>query len=103
MPFSIAGFEDATGTKIGVKECVEHEMLESYAVITEKTGEYVAQFKATVVIQPSGTVIIAGGAAPTDKLDSDKSVKDAEMKALVDAALWKREKKAKTGKEQEKK
>ena len=95
MPFSTAGFEDVTGTKVGVKECVEHEMLEAYPVITEKAGEYVAQFKATVVVQPSSTVIIAGGAAPTDKLDSDKSVTDAELKAAIGKELWKREKKAK--------
>ena len=63
--------------------------------MTEKSGEYVAQFKATVVIQPSGTVILAGGGAPTDKLDSDHSVKDEELKKLIDQPLWKREKKKK--------
>ena len=78
-------------------------MLESYGVMTEKSGEFVAQFKATVVIQPSGTVIIAGGAAPTDKLDSEFSVKDEELKALIDRPLWKREKKAKKAAEPEKK
>jgi methionyl aminopeptidase len=95
MPFSISGFEDMTGTKVGVKECVEHEMLEQYQVMTEKPGEYVAQFKATLVVQPSSTVIICGGAAPTDKLDSDKEVKDDELKTLLAKEMWKREKKAK--------
>jgi len=94
MPFSIAGFEDMTGTKVGVKECVEHDMLEQYQVMTEKTGEYVAQFKATVVVQPSSTVLICGGAAPTEKLDSDKSIKDEELKTLLAKEMWKREKKA---------
>lgn len=28
MPFSISGFEDQTGAKLGVKEAVEHELLE---------------------------------------------------------------------------
>lgn len=70
-------------------------MLESYPVQEEKPGEYVAQFKATIVVQPSGSVIIAGGAAPTDKLDSDLSVKDEELKALIAQEMWKREKKAK--------
>ena len=70
-------------------------MLESYGVMTEKANEYVAQFKATVVIQPSGTVIIAGGGALTDKIDSDFSVKDEDLKKLIDQPLWKREKKKK--------
>jgi hypothetical protein len=28
MPFSISGFEDQTGAKLGVKESLEHELLE---------------------------------------------------------------------------
>ena len=42
LPFSIRGFEDLTGAKVGVKECLEHELLMPYQVLTEKTGEFVA-------------------------------------------------------------
>ena len=49
------------GTKVGVKECLEHEMIEAYPVMSEKAGEFVAQSKLTLVIQPKGCVIISGG------------------------------------------
>jgi len=42
LPFSIRGFEDLTGAKVGVKECLEHDLLMPYPVLTEKPGEIVA-------------------------------------------------------------
>lgn len=60
LPFSLRGFEDTTGAKVGVKECMEHELLMEYPVLTEKAGNYVAQFKATVVVQPRSTALICG-------------------------------------------
>ena len=42
LPFSIRGFEDLTGAQVGVKECLEHELLMPYQVLTEKKGEFVA-------------------------------------------------------------
>lgn len=50
LPFSIRGFEDTVGAKVGVKECMEHELLMEYPVLTDKPDNYVAQFKATVVV-----------------------------------------------------
>lgn len=42
LPFSIRGFEDPTAAKVGVKECLNHDLLMSYPVLTEKSGEFVA-------------------------------------------------------------
>jgi hypothetical protein len=42
LPFSIRGFEDLTGAKVGVKECMDHELISSYPVLSEKKGEFVA-------------------------------------------------------------
>ena len=42
LPFTIRGFEDTTGAKVGVKECLEHDLLMDYPVLTDKAGEYVA-------------------------------------------------------------
>ena len=41
LPFSIADFEDATMAKVGVKECLEHDLLTEYPVLEEKAGEFV--------------------------------------------------------------
>lgn len=95
MPFSIRGFEDPVGTKVGIKECVEHNLLEPYPVLTDAPGEFVAQFKATVVVQPNSTVIIAGGDALKDELKSEHSVKTEELKATIAGDFWKNDKKAK--------
>ena len=64
-----------------------------YPVLTDKAGEYVAQFKATVVVQPRSTAIICG-AKELDKtgIDSDKKVKCARLAAVVNGPLWKQEK-----------
>ena len=84
----------------GVLECCAEkgptgkEILEQHPVLGDVAGEYVAQFKATVVIQPSKTVIIAGGANLTDRLDSGMKL-DAETTALVEKGLWERPKKEK--------
>ena len=71
--------------------------------MTEKAGEYVAQFKATVVVQPSGVVIISGGQALTDAYDTDKKVKSEALAAHLAKDLWKREEKKKEKKAAEKK
>ena len=94
LPFSIRGFEDLTGAKVGVKECLEHELLMAYPVLQEKVGEFVAQFRATVVVQPKSTAIICGGRDLKDKegLESDKKINDEELKKLVESELWKKEK-----------
>lgn len=42
LPFSIRGFEDLTAAKVGVKECINHELLMGYPVLTDKPGEFIA-------------------------------------------------------------
>lgn len=93
LPFSIRGFEDLTAAKVGVKECVNHDLLMPYAVLTEKAGEFVAQFKATVVVQPKSVAILCGGRDLFNKdVTSDKSIKDEKLTALLKQDLWKQEK-----------
>jgi len=42
LPFSIRGFEDLTGAKVGIKECLNHDLIMAYPVLAEKPGEIVA-------------------------------------------------------------
>jgi len=58
MPFSVASLKDATAARVGVAECINHDLLHMYPVLTEKSGEFVAQFKATVVLLPTGTLVL---------------------------------------------
>ena len=50
LPFSIRGFENLTGAKVGIKECLNHELIMAYPVLAEKKGEVIAQFKGTICI-----------------------------------------------------
>jgi len=89
LPFSIRACQDKVAAKVGVKECIEHDLLNPFPVLQDKPGEFVAQFKATVVIMPQKTVVIAGG-AETDlsHIKSDKEVTDEDLKNLLDQPLW---------------
>jgi len=97
LPFSIRGFEDLTGAKVGVKECLGHELLMDYPVLGEKKGEYIAQFKATIAVQPKSIAILCGGRDLVEKegYDSDKKIENEELKALIARDLWKMEDKKK--------
>ena len=55
LPFSLRAFEDQTGAKVGVRECIDHELIQAYPVLVEKDGEYVAHFKSTVIILAKST------------------------------------------------
>lgn len=90
LPFSIRGFEDLTAAKVGVKECINHDLVMPYSVLTEKPGEFVAQFKATVVVQPKSVAILCGARDLFNKdgLKSEKKLKE-ELVTLTQQELWK--------------
>lgn len=76
-----------------MRECLNHDMLVPYPVLSEKAGEFVAQFKATIVVQPKSTAVIAGNAPLNlSRFTSEHSVKDEEMKEVLAKDLWKKEK-----------
>lgn len=82
---------------------MEHELLMEYPVLTDKPGNSVAQFKATVVVQPRSTVLICGqrDLINKDGIDTDKTIKDEALTALIAGPLWKTEKQKKEKKAKE--
>jgi len=44
LAFSLRSFDDEITAKIGVKECLEHELLTPYPVMEEKKDDVVAHF-----------------------------------------------------------
>lgn len=88
-----------TGAKVGVRECMEHGLIMDYPILAETKGEFVAQFKATVVVQPKSVAILCGGKAlhGADGYVSDKKLSD-ELNTLIASDLWKKEEKKKTKK-----
>lgn len=76
---------------------MEHGLIMDYPVLQEKAGEMVAQFKATVVVQPKSVAILCGGKAlhNADGYVSDKSITDEDLKKVIASDLWKKEEKKK--------
>jgi methionine aminopeptidase len=50
LPFSIRSFHESTAAKVGVMECLQHDLINAYPVLIEKPGEIVAQFKCTIAV-----------------------------------------------------
>merc|ERR1712151_1488498 len=85
LPFTLRAIEDEQVARVGVSEAKRHELLEDYPVLKEKDGEFIAQFKFTVLLLPGGTKKITG--LPLGNLEqqlvASGSVKDEEMKKLL--------------------
>ena len=60
MPFHLNYLEEPKKARMGVVECVNHEVLQSYPVYCEREGTLVAQFKFTVLMMPNGPLKITG-------------------------------------------
>jgi len=97
LPFSLRAIEDQQVARIGVSEARRHELLEEYPILQERAGQYVAQFKFTVLLLPGGTKKITGLALGDldAQAKSSFSVQDEEMKKLLaSSANAKKKKKA---------
>ena len=81
MPFAsreIGKDKPTSQARLGIVECLNHELLHPYPVLREKAGDLVAHFKATVLLVPSGVDKITGipvqeglEAEPSKPLDAD--------------------------------
>ena len=103
MPFTLRAFEDEKQAKLGVVECVKHGLLEPYNVLWDKEGEFVAQFKFTLLLMPNGPIRITQGPAfDMDIVESENSVQDEDIKTMLASSVsrkaQKKKKKKATGK-----
>ena len=82
------------GSKIllGMKEITEHELVHPYPVLSEKKGEFVAQFKFTVLVLPS--IIDKLNAQNPPFVNSELSIQDPTINNLLSMGV-KRSKKSK--------
>ena len=78
LPFSLRDLE-AKNAKLGVVECVNHDLLQPFAVLHEKQNALVAQFKATVLLMPNGSDRVT--TAPLQDFQSEKKVRNIYLKA----------------------
>jgi curved DNA binding protein len=81
--FSLNSFEDPIVARIGVKECMEHDLLVPYPILTEKPGEVVAHFKFTVMITKGKTTALTGLPIDEALFKSDFEIKDQAVLDLL--------------------
>lgn len=87
MPFNLRNFQDTeTKAKMGVVECVKNKLIEPFQVLYEKPGEYVAQFKFTVLLMPNGPHKITGLPFEPEMYESEHQIVDADLKSLLNSS-----------------
>ena len=101
FPFSVRGLGDARG-RLGMSECIKHNLVVPYPVLFEKDGEFVAHFKFTALMMPSGTLRITGAPSDRSKIETQCRVEDPALLALLVAEPVKDKKKKKSKKKKSK-
>lgn len=81
MPFSARALEEKRA-RLGLVECVNHDLLQPYPVLHEKPGDLVAHIKFTVLLMPNGSDRVTSHTL--QELQPTKSVEgDSEIKAWL--------------------
>jgi len=93
MPFTLRHFEDEKRARMGVIECAKHDLVEPYPVYQEKDGEFVAEFKFTVLLMPSGQMKITGLPIDLDLYESEYKINESDIKQLLTSSAQKKKKK----------
>ncbi|CAF0821738.1 unnamed protein product [Adineta steineri] len=92
MPFTLRHFEDEKRARMGVIECAKHDLVEPYPVYQEKDGEFVAEFKFTLLLMPSGQMKITGLPIDLDLYESEYKITDSDIKQLLTSSTQKKKK-----------
>merc|ERR1719411_2086609 len=83
FPFTMRNFEE-NRSRLGITECVRTNIVQPYPILSEKNGEFVAQFKFTVIVNPKATIQITG--LPLDMASvhptKQKQIQDEELNNL---------------------
>eukprot|EP00850_Spirogloea_muscicola_P022800 SM000312S11993 [mRNA] locus=s312:82782:85204:- [translate_table: standard] len=101
MPFTARALEEKRA-RLGLVECVNHELLQPYPVLHEKPGDLVAHVKATVLLMSNGSDRVTGH--PAQALELTKPMEDPDVKAYLALGTKKKKgggKKKKSGKKDE--
>lgn len=100
FPFSMNAFDDEenirltksienikTVARVGLTECVGHELFHPYPVLTEKKGDIVAHFKWTVAVRNEGPFIISGQRLDLSSFNSEFKIEDESLNKLLETPL----------------
>jgi len=80
LPFTLRALDEKRA-RLGITECVKHDLVIPYPVLYEKDNEFVAQFKFTVMILPSSTQRLTSH--PLPYVSSEKKIEDPTINAVL--------------------
>ncbi|KAK9124552.1 hypothetical protein Sjap_014154 [Stephania japonica] len=80
MPFTARALEEKRA-RLGLVECVNHDLLQPYPVLHEKPGDFVAHIKFTTLLMPNGSDRITSHVL--QELKPTKAIDDPEIKAWL--------------------
>jgi curved DNA binding protein len=87
MPFTLRSLDEENKARMGVVECVNHKLVEPFNVLYEKDTEFVAQFKYTVLLMPTGSHKITGLPLDLDLFESEHKIEDETIKGLLERSV----------------
>eukprot|EP00054_Salpingoeca_dolichothecata_P009934 m.55933 g.55933 ORF g.55933 m.55933 type:complete len:404 (-) comp18690_c0_seq1:74-1285(-) len=93
FPFTLRACEDEKKARMGIVEPLSHGVLDSFPVLMEKEGEYVAHFKVIAYIGANGISRLTHPLFDTETVKSEFSVQDKELQQLLATSLGKKKKK----------
>ena len=81
-------FEDELSAKLGVKECLQHDLLVPYPVMADKAGSFVAVFRTTVMITKGKTTALTGLPVDDAQFKTEHSIKDEQILGLLSVKIY---------------
>mmetsp|Transcript_6073 Transcript_6073/g.6215 ORF Transcript_6073/g.6215 Transcript_6073/m.6215 type:complete len:413 (+) Transcript_6073:131-1369(+) len=85
LPFSLRSLPDEKAAKMGMRECVNHNLLLQYPVLFEKKEDQIAHVKFTVLLQSGGTSKITGLSLPEGFASPDVVLPEEIVALLAEA------------------
>lgn len=84
-PFTLRAIEDESVARIGISEAKRNQLVHEYPVMKERPGEFVAQFKFTVLLLPGGTKKVTGlpGEVVMNQAKTLHAIEDEDLRKLL--------------------
>ncbi|KAG0221714.1 curved DNA-binding protein [Mortierella sp. GBAus27b] len=83
FPFNLRQMDEERKARLGLNECLKHNVVTAYEVMEEKESEFVAQFLFTVCLMPSGPLRITNTPFDLETIQSEKKIEDEEILNLL--------------------
>lgn len=92
LPFTLRAFDDERQARMGVVECLKHDLVHAYPALYERPGDIVVHFKFTLLLLPSGTVRITGHPVDQAMFTTEKTPDEATAAILATSSKKKKRK-----------